>query len=759
MAAIENFVLKIKVEGQKAVDDLSRAVSNVGAGMARTQPLIDGIVSSFGGMNKIVGAAVTGFIGLGIAAIKLADDIGDISDATGVSAGALLNFKQSLLEAGGSAEDFSKLASKLNQNIGDAAGGGEKAQEAFKKLGVFVTDAGGKVRSTEVILQDAIGKLAAIEDPAQRAAMAVDIFGKNAAKIDFTKLNAFKNPVADEDIKQLVKYQGHIDAIRNSLERKVISFFAGLTRELDEYNSKLDETEKKLNAQGRTSRQFSPGGPSVSMNNAPGGNPGGLGGRRMTEDEQRYLDALKTAESMTADHNREMSRLKKIGMESEGGFGGDSEAKIKAAAESRKRIAQSVIDSQRFAAMAGQDAITAEALRGANERIAIDAKAAGDIKNIQINLAQDIKKAAEDVRANDKISAGQQNAEIAAKSKELQTKSALEIQKIKEKSVKDAADYTMKMNAKIFSEEESQRQKARDETAAEEERLNKLFETGKKITEQAAEQNRELSIKAKLALASATMTDRERANAEELFKIEEDRLALLKQIADTYGNEEFEKRTAEEKKINDLLNQRKADAVANQEATAQQQQDFGAGWTKAYRQYVESSKNSFDQAGSAFATLSRGFEDSMVKFVQTGKLSFKDLFNDLIAQAVRAQSNKLLSSLLGSAGGFFSSLFGGSTMAGAAVLGLPGYANGGSIPAGQLSVVGERGPELFIPKTAGTIVPNGAMGGTQVINNAVTYSIQAVDASSFRSMLARDPEFIHNVAEQGRRQMPIRSRR
>jgi hypothetical protein len=41
----------------------------------------------------------------------------------------------------------------------------------------------------------------------------------------------------------------------------------------------------------------------------------------------------------------------------------------------------------------------------------------------------------------------------------------------------------------------------------------------------------------------------------------------------------------------------------------------------------------------------------------------------------------------------------------------------------------------------------------------VTYSIQAVDASSFRSMLARDPEFIHNVAEQGRRQLPIRSRR
>ena len=57
-----------------------------------------------------------------------------------------------------------------------------------------------------------------------------------------------------------------------------------------------------------------------------------------------------------------------------------------------------------------------------------------------------------------------------------------------------------------------------------------------------------------------------------------------------------------------------------------------------------------------------------------------------------------------------------------------------------------------MPQSAGRIIPNNQLGGGQpIVNNnttAVTYSIQAVDASSFRSMLARDPEFIHNVAEQ-----------
>ena len=43
---------------------------------------------------------------------------------------------------------------------------------------------------------------------------------------------------------------------------------------------------------------------------------------------------------------------------------------------------------------------------------------------------------------------------------------------------------------------------------------------------------------------------------------------------------------------------------------------------------------------------------------------------------------------------------------------LLGFAGGGDPPVGVPSVVGENGPELFVPKQAGTVVPNGALGGT-----------------------------------------------
>lgn len=72
------------------------------------------------------------------------------------------------------------------------------------------------------------------------------------------------------------------------------------------------------------------------------------------------------------------------------------------------------------------------------------------------------------------------------------------------------------------------------------------------------------------------------------------------------------------------------------------------------------------------------------------------------------------------------------------------FANGGMIPPRSFGVVGERGPELV--SGPANVTPLGNSGPQQVI-----YQIQAVDASSFRSLVARDPEFIHAVVQRGAR--------
>ena len=195
----------------------------------------------------------------------------------------------------------------------------------------------------------------------------------------------------------------------------------------------------------------------------------------------------------------------------------------------------------------------------------------------------------------------------------------------------------------------------------------------------------------------------------------------------------------------DALTAKKAQAVADDQA---QRDSFNFGWEAAYGKFAEDAQNAAGQATTYFNTFSKGFEDAFVKFVQTGKISFKDLANSIIADFARIQAKKALAGLFGGGGGggaggilgSLGSFFGGF------------FADGGNPPMGKMSIVGERGPEAFIPRNAGTIVPLQNMGGGN--NTTVSYNIQAVDAASFQQLVARDPKFLHAVVEKGRRSLP-----
>jgi hypothetical protein len=60
--------------------------------------------------------------------------------------------------------------------------------------------------------------------------------------------------------------------------------------------------------------------------------------------------------------------------------------------------------------------------------------------------------------------------------------------------------------------------------------------------------------------------------------------------------------------------------------------------------------------------------------------------------------------------------FGVGKMVTSALSFLPGRANGGPVSSGSPYIVGERGPELFVPRSSGNIIPNGATGGGVVVN-------------------------------------------
>jgi hypothetical protein len=72
-----------------------------------------------------------------------------------------------------------------------------------------------------------------------------------------------------------------------------------------------------------------------------------------------------------------------------------------------------------------------------------------------------------------------------------------------------------------------------------------------------------------------------------------------------------------------------------------------------------------------------------------------------------------------------------------------GRANGGSTNGMQPYVVGERGRELFIPSTDGTIIPNHQMGGIGATN--INFTVQATDVKGVQELLIDNRATITNI--------------
>lgn len=113
----------------------------------------------------------------------------------------------------------------------------------------------------------------------------------------------------------------------------------------------------------------------------------------------------------------------------------------------------------------------------------------------------------------------------------------------------------------------------------------------------------------------------------------------------------------------------------------------------------------------------RDSQDVLGDFITTGKADFSGMIDswlkDLARLALQQGMMSLGGSMSGSNNSFLSAL--GSLFGGA-------RAEGGPVSHGTPYLVGERGPELFVPKNTGTIVPAGKFGGNVSITNNINIS-------------------------------------
>jgi hypothetical protein len=148
------------------------------------------------------------------------------------------------------------------------------------------------------------------------------------------------------------------------------------------------------------------------------------------------------------------------------------------------------------------------------------------------------------------------------------------------------------------------------------------------------------------------------------------------------------------------------------------------------------------RAGEQLATgfqlgeeLSRNISRNLAQGIVFGNNIGDALVNSFRAAAAEALTNGLFDLLRGAGGGgiigtlanSLGVVFGGA------------FANGGRPPVGRISLVGERGPELFVPDAAGVIIPNNRMGGGGTVINVDARGATdpaAMERAAFTAFLA-----------------------
>jgi hypothetical protein len=131
---------------------------------------------------------------------------------------------------------------------------------------------------------------------------------------------------------------------------------------------------------------------------------------------------------------------------------------------------------------------------------------------------------------------------------------------------------------------------------------------------------------------------------------------------------------------------------------------------------LEAQQDKYKDLARAVDGFAKDAASSLADFAFGGKTSFSDMVNSFLKDLARLALQKSIFNPIAEQFDIFASGFSSSVgdSFGSFFSGL-GFANGGNPPIGKASMVGERGPELFVPKTAGTIIPNNALGGS--VNN------------------------------------------
>lgn len=195
--------------------------------------------------DKFAGGSLSGAVKDWISDVKdAASEFKGLAKLTGTSAEDMQRWTTAAKLSGSSVEALATGFRVLQKNASQAASGaeagfadvgdgaveavlsGKQAQAMFKALGVDVKDANGEMKSTTQIMGDVGLELAKIKNPAERAALATKLFGRQGAALI---------PLFAEGEEGLRKYLDRIDELGGGVSEKALKALSANKKASQEY--------------------------------------------------------------------------------------------------------------------------------------------------------------------------------------------------------------------------------------------------------------------------------------------------------------------------------------------------------------------------------------------------------------------------------------------------------------------------------------------------------------------------------------------
>jgi hypothetical protein len=753
MATIDQYKINIDVVGQDKV-------KNVQQNLKGLETQIQKMGDSFTRLATIAGAALTT---LGVSALRAADDMADLASATGFTISEIYSMSLAAEASGGKFENAGMMIGKFANAIEQAAGGSEEMQDAFHKLGISTKEL--ENLTDQQLYQAVVNGLANMKDGFEKTAIATKFFGKEAKSIDFKQFADQLNQTIDPEIAKNIQLgadavQGMQTAFRE-LQAATLSAMAPLLQAMKDFKLSADDAKeivkilasvvaaafaaktvlmivemvKAIRMLGGVLRGAAAAQAALTALTGVGLPVVAAAAAAAAATYLALGKAMDDAADSADDANKKMAGT---------GAGGDELTK-----QMKQREVSATATQKRMAEQALAAKLVTEQLIRTNDaanrlrQFQIDLiggeedynKLLLDNKRIQEDTANAVadlegKITAERAKGKDTNQAiiDQLRLQIDEKKKqsgeaqrlnqlEYERNRQLEIQKL---NLRDQQTSIANFYSAVAQGEEARllRRRALGEMTADEAAALKTINSenlnSKKIM---------TDLEAQLVAAEQAGREKDVENLNRLINLEKQRHTLTKEAIEA------------EIKARAILNQSQIAGVADAMESISKQ-------FTPYKMAQDAVLMGWQKIGSA-----------VDEFVQTGKFKFSDfaksVIRDLAAMILKAQIFTAIKATLG----FFG-------------LSLPGLAEGGPAKPGKPYIVGEKGPELFVPKSAGTVIPNkeavpmankgvatGAVNAP-ITNNYITNNINALDAKSVAQIFVENRKTLLGSVNLARKEMP-----